>query len=100
MNIFETKPPQIKPVWALVAIDHKGWPALIKYGPVDWWDEMMMGDDFVDVFDAPTPEKAGLYWWHGHYKPNQNAGRPMPNGEVDDWPGEWIGNWTEEEIRE
>lgn len=92
------KPKTTTDLWALVAIDHKGCPALIKYGPVEFWDGMMMDVDFVDVFDAETPKKAGLYRWSGSYKPNQNVGRPMPNGEVDDWPGVWDGEWEEKGI--
>lgn len=93
-----SEPHVIAPLWALVAIDHKCRPALIEYGPVEWWDEFMAGDCFIDVFDARLPEEAGVYWWHGHYRANSNAGSAMPNGEVDDWPGEWVGKWTKQEL--
>lgn len=97
INIKPNSPPI--PVWALLAIDHKGWPALISYNPKEWWDEIMMGDNFVDVFDAKLPEEPGLYWWHGHFRPNCRAGQPGPNGEIDDWPGEWCGTYTKENIQ-
>jgi len=97
LNLYP-KPKRTTDLWALVAIDHKGWPALIEYDPVDWWDEMLMGDGFVDVFGANLPEKAGVYRWYGNYVPNINVGRHMSNGEVDDWPGKWVGYWIKEEI--
>jgi len=78
---------------ALIAIDHKGWPALIKYTPKDWWEDFMNGDDFIDIFDSKTPDKPGIYWWKGYFRVNTNVGRCMPNSEVDDWPGAWIGKW-------
>lgn len=99
MKIFKNEVVCSEPIFALVAIDHKGWPALIEYGPTKWWDEMLMGDGFIDVFDAETPKEPGLYYWHGHYRANSNAGRFMPNGEVDDCSGEWIGKWTKQPIQ-
>ncbi len=68
-------------LWALIAIDYKGYPALIKYGPVEWWNGIMMSDGFIDVFDAKLPKKAGVYWWHGSYISTDDS-------------SEWIGKWT------
>lgn len=93
--LFHNDPPTI-PVWALVSIDHKGAAGLIYMGPKGWWDDILMGDSFMDVLDARLPEGPGIFWWHGHFRPNKNAGRALPNGEIDDWAGDWVGKWTEE----
>jgi len=83
---------------ALVAVDIYSWPHLVRGTPSEWWEQMLQGDNFVDIFDAKTPEEPGIYWWRGYYRPNQNAGRAMPNGEMDDWPGQWIGVFTKDGI--